>query len=211
MLGARDPRVPAPMRPIHSKTNPRVRDGKVQRKNRTALTTHYNNTELDGTVVHRERPGVGYRHVLRKRDVECFLALLPDWSELARDLDAVILAPGEDDCLGWYGWRIAAVCAWERELAGECSVAFVSEHEAVLERLEVPVEKRRRGSRWVGWTERSVRDFQLLHVLLHELGHHHDRMTTASQLRAARGEDYAESYALRHAEEIWARYGRVFR
>jgi hypothetical protein len=78
-----------------------------------------------------------------------------------------------------------------------------------FELLEVVVEKR--GDRLVTkWTEGQARGFQLLHVLLHEFGHHHDRMTTRSRQSAARGEWFAEEYARRHEERIWDEYLRRF-
>ncbi len=51
---------------------------------------------------------------------------------------------------------------------------------------------------------------QNLHILLHELGHHHDRITTRSRRRASRGESYAEQYARTYEERIWADYLRRF-
>jgi hypothetical protein len=62
-----------------------------------------------------------------------------------------------------------------------------------------------------GFTEETVQAFQLLHVLLHELGHHHDRMTSPGQRRCTRGEPYAEGYARRYEQTIWSAYHRVFR
>ncbi len=56
------------------------------------------------------------------------LELLPDWPELARGLDAVILAPGEEDCQGWYDNGIVAVCAWERELRGTLRSGACRDH-----------------------------------------------------------------------------------
>src|SRR5260370_858772 len=41
------------------------------------------------------------------------------------------------------------------------------------------------------FNEATVQAFQLINVLLHELGHHHDRMTSPGQRRATRGERYA--------------------
>ncbi len=45
----------------------------------------------------------------------------------------------------------------------------------------------------------QVRAYQLLHIFLHELGHHHDRY-------ADNGEDYAEHYARKYESAIWDRY-----
>ena len=47
-------------------------------------------------------------------------------------------------------------------------------------------------------------------IFLHELGHHHDRMTTRSRRGTARGEAYAENYALAYADRIWDGYVDAF-
>ena len=60
------------------------------------------------------------------------------------------------------------------------------------------------------WTENQARAFQLLHVLPHELGHHHDRMTNRSKLRIARGEPFAEDYAIRVMNGVFPFYTRRF-
>ena len=45
--------------------------------------------------------------------------------------------------------------------------------------------------------------YQLLHVFLHELGHHVDAMARPFPGRSVRGEDYAEQWANRCADRIW--------
>jgi len=192
------------------KTTPKVRDGKVQRKNRTDLSRHYKNYGQDRPVIDRLRPGPGYRHVLLKRDVSRFIDLLPDWEELSRGLDAIVLVAGEEDCLGWHTPGLVAVCAWERGLVREWTEWFVKEHRSVLDRLGVVCDRQSDDTYLVHWTEASIRGFQLMHILLHELGHHHDRITTRSMVRASRGEFYAETYALAYADRIWNEYFRVF-
>ena len=58
------------------------------------------------------------------------------------------------------------------------------------------------------WTKAQARAYQL-HILPHELGHHHDRITSRGP-RAPRGEPYAEAYANRVLEKIWPSYAREF-
>jgi hypothetical protein len=191
----------------YRKTAPRVADGKVQRKNRAAVTPTYFNTPQNSPVIDRLRPGFGYRHVLKRDDVRAFIELLPDWKQLSRGLRAVILAPGEYGTEGWYRHvGIVAVCAWRRDLWTEVSEWYFEAHRDLYARLEVPCEPTPEGDVLCKWTESTVRAYQLLHVLLHELGHHHDRMTTKSQRGSCRGEKYAEQYALKYAEMIWERY-----
>jgi hypothetical protein len=80
----------------------------------------------------------------------------------------------------------------------------VREHRDVFDLLGVIVEERAGGYWLVKWTEGRARAFQLLHVLLHELGHHRDRMTTRSRQGAApRGEAFAETYARQYESRIW--------
>ena len=198
------------MRRSSRKTTPRVRDGKVQRKNRTDLSPHYEQTYQSYPQIDRQRPGTGYRHFLKKWDIHRFIDILPDWHELSRGLDAIVLMPGDDDALGWHRPGIVGVCAWEREMARRWDASFVAEHEMLLDRLGVARERTQNGI-LCHFSEASVRGFQLMHILLHELGHHHDRMTTRSKDDAARGEGYAEEYALKYADRIWESFLRKFR
>jgi len=187
------------------KSAPKVRGGRVQKKNNWTLTPNYYSTNQPFPVIDRERPGDGYRHLLRRRDIEGFIAILPDWDRLSNGLNAIVLAR-HDDAMGWHASGVVAVCAWERDLWWhDTDPDFVDEHREVFDLLGVVVEARDR--RLVTeWTEGQARAFQLVHVLLHELGHHHDRMTTRSRRGAARGESFAEEYARRYEARIWNDY-----
>lgn len=59
------------------------------------------------------------------------------------------------------------------------------------------------------FTENQIKAYLLLHIFLHELGHHHDRINTRLK-RIARGEKYAESYAFKYEEIIWNKYFEYF-
>ncbi len=198
------------MRGFHRRTTPRVQRGKVQRKNRSAPTPNCYNTSRHQPIIERHKPGCGYRHLLRQADIERFLGLLPDWAELSRGLNAILLAPGETSCYGWHRPGIVAICAWERELWSETGPAWYAHNRETLERIAVVSEATEDGRVLLQWTEWTTRAFQLTDVLLHELGHHHDRMTTRSQRQACRGEDYAERYAIRYSQLIWNRYIKEF-
>jgi hypothetical protein len=167
---------------------------------------------LPQITIERERPGSGHRHLLTKRDIMRFIALLPDWEELSEGLTTIVLAPGRWGADGWSTPGVVALCAWPRELWECVERQFYDEHEALFGRLGVEVERVRDG--WGGyqlkWTESQARAYQLIHVLLHEFGHHHDRITTRSKWDAARGEGYAERYALRYEERIWNDYLKAF-
>jgi hypothetical protein len=191
-------------------TNPAVAGGKVRKKNRTARSPTWYNTRQDRLVVQRLRPGFGYRHILRQKDVLAFVQLLPDWAELSQGLHALLLAPGQWNCDGWHRPGVVAVCAWERDLWRELTGQGYAQHRDLFERLEVPCEQTDDGYYLCRFTEPAVRAYQLLHVLLHELGHHHDRMTTRSRADACRGEGYAEAYAWEYEERVWDWYLKTF-
>ena len=120
-----------------------------------------------------------------------------------------MLDAGRYEVDGWHSHGTVGLCAWERGLWVDYHADYVQEHRPVLERLGVEAHPHDAGV-VVRWTENAARAYQLLHVFLHELGHHHDRMTTRSRNRASRGETYAEEYAKHYADRIWDSYETEF-
>lgn len=198
------------MKPRNRKSAPGVRDGVVRKKNRTAVTPRYDNTPQLAPAIIRQRPGAGHRHLLLKRDIEAFVALLPDWEELSIGLNAIVLAPGDSGRLGrWYP-GVVELCAWNRTLWLDTDELWCEDHAAVFAMLNVSLERNGPDQLHVQFSEPQAKAFQLLHIFLHELGHHHDCMTTRSKADAARGEGFAETYALRHGAAIFQRYVQAF-
>jgi hypothetical protein len=135
-----------------------------------------------------------------------FLTILPDWSNLAIGLNVILLAPARAYCDGFHRPGVVALCAQPRSLTQVVpNKTYVKAHRDIFDRLGVPIEETTDGH-VIHYTERTLRAYQLLHVLLHELGHHHDRTTTRSQRRSSRGEAFAELYARSNGDLIWARY-----
>lgn len=197
------------MRTVNRKSAPAVAGGRVQKKNNHALTPNYYSHRQRELVIDRKRPGKGYCHVLTCRDVRKFIALLPDWAALSEGLNAIVLAPGEYDVGGYHCPGVVHVCAWEQDLWVDYSTAHYDSHKPIFDRLGVPAAPIENGYLCY-FTEDTARAYQLLHILLHELGHHHDRMTTQNQRRTGRGEPYAEAYALVHEARIWDAYRAAF-
>jgi hypothetical protein len=188
------------------RSSPRVKSGRQYRAESSSPAVKDHNTPRPYPEIHRKHPGPGHRHVLLIRHVREFLAILPEWPALAVGLNAVLLAPARPNCDGFHRPGLVAICAQPRNLRQlVTNVAYVDDHRDIFDRLGVPVEKTDDGH-VLHFTERTLRAYQLLHVLLHELGHHHDRMTTRPQRRASRGERFAELYARTHADHIWSRY-----
>jgi hypothetical protein len=197
------------MRHLNRKSTPKVKAGRVQKKNNWTESPNYYNTWHWFPVIVRRRPGEGHRHVLTRTAIYRFTTLLPNAEELFEGLSAIVLAPAEEDTAGYHVPGAVHICAWGKDLWQVVSVGFYEEHSDIFERLEVPCVRVESGY-LCKWTEPKVRAYQLLHILLHELGHHHDRMTTKSKVRASRGEPYAEAYARKYEAKIWVRYLEEF-
>jgi hypothetical protein len=197
------------MRKVNRKTSPRVIGGLVQKKNNWSETPDYYNTEQRLLVVDRRRPGKGFRHLLKQQDIKDFIRILPDWNELSLGLNAIVLAPGSWDTFGYHLPGVVHVCAWDANIWTElCKEGYERERET-LNRLGVPCEEIDNGV-LCRFTENTARAHQLLATLLHELGHHHDRMSSKSKRCAGRGEPYAEAYAKSYTDRIWVEYQNVF-
>jgi hypothetical protein len=198
------------MRNHPRRTGTKVCDGRVRHKNNWGESPTVYNTTAD-LRVYREKPGQGYRHLLRQEDVRRFIGLLPDWEELSRGLRAVVLAAGCGCCYGtYYDVGVVRLHAWWRELWEYTSEWWHWQYRDLFERLGVPCEPTAPGRVLLQFTETTARAYQLLHVFLHELGHHHDRMTTRERSHSARGEGFADDYALRYMDRIWERYLDTF-
>jgi hypothetical protein len=192
------------------KSSPRVKSGGQYRAERSSATARDHNSPRAYPEIHRKHPGLGYRHVLLIRDIRAFLSILPEWPALAVGLNTILLAPARKNCDGFHRPGLVAICAQSRNLYQfSPDFNYVKQHRDILDRLGVPVEAAGNGH-YLHYTERTLRAFQLLHVFLHELGHHHDRMTTRSRRRASRGEGFAEVYARSHGDFIWSRYFELF-
>jgi hypothetical protein len=187
---------------IARRTATKVKNGRVQKKNRHAESRQ-------APLIRRERPGHGHVHVVTRHDLARFFDLLPDWERMSRGLHTIVLARfEEDDPEGWYNEGEVHLYAWPRELWVEHEPGFYSEHAELFRLLGIPVEKTENGF-LCQFNAAQVRAYQLLHVLLHELGHHHDAMTTRDGW-TARDEQFAEDYAHRHETIVRDRYFQAF-
>ncbi len=122
----------------------------------------------------------------------------------------MLLTQGEPRLDGYYDPGVVAVCAWPQDPWQVVHGQHVDDHDEVLRALDVARERLPGDRVRLLWTRPQARAYQLLHILLHELGHHHDLMTTRTRRECARGEPYAEAYAHRYAEQVWESYARAF-
>ncbi len=125
--------------------------------------------------------------------------------------NAIVLDAVDPDMFGWHTSGVIAICAWRRDLWVELSVLGFQREEALLDMLQVPYDvDEENDNALCRFTEKAASGHQLLGTLLHEIGHHHDRITTKSRESASRGEPYAREYAIRTAEEIFDPYVESF-
>jgi hypothetical protein len=192
---------------INRKSAMRVRSGRVAKKNNW-IPDHrdYYARAQSEIQIERSDPGPGYRHVVTVAQMRRFIEILPDWEELAVGLKAISIWRGNSEWLGLSNPGVVVITSWPRELWWLVERSWVDEERELLTRLEVEIVPDR-GSSYLElrWTEAQARAYMLTDVLVHELGHHHDRMTTKSG-RLGRGEAFAESYARRVRAEVWPEY-----
>src|SRR5665213_2548660 len=146
---------------FNRRTATKVKDGRVQRKNRHRPTGH------EGYVLDRESPGRGFRHVLSKRDVQAFIEIVPEWHRCSERLERVVLAGhSEDDGLYIFYHREETgaifLHAWPDDLWLEIAPQYFDAHQEIFARLGVSHDQMK-DAVMCRFTEAQARAFVLLH------------------------------------------------
>ena len=187
------------------KVAPKVKDGVVQKKHNHAPTSGL------GYVLDRQLPARGYRHILTKQDIRDFTDIIPDWKSLAVGIEAIMLTARGYDYEGRYEvfsrekTALLEIPAWEGALWTCFTDAYFNQHRTIFERIGLAFEKVEDGVE-CRFTRAQAKAFLLLHVFVHELGHHVDRMQTKRQDASIRGEEFAERYANKMLDRLWPAY-----
>jgi ribosomal protein L19 len=174
---------------FNRRTATKVKDGRVQRKNRNRPTGH------EGYVIDRESPGRGFHHVVSKRDVQAFIDIIPEWHRFSERLERIVLASysQEAEAAHFYYHREETgaifLGAWPDDLWSEYPAPYFNDHQQIFDRLGVSYD-RLEDRVMCRFTEAQARAFMLLHVFMHELGHHFDRIHQ-KHFGSTKGEDYA--------------------
>jgi len=193
---------------LNRRTATKVKDGRVHRKNRHLPTGRL------GYVLDRESPGREFRHIVSKRDIQAFIEMIADSHRLTQGLERIVLASrnfSEDGAYVFYHREETEAIflhAWPENVWIELSVAYFDAHEPVFCRLGVAFDR----SKEVvdcRFTEAQARAFTLLHVFMHELDHHHDRLEQKHR-DSGRGEGHAERFANSRFEQLNPGYVRAF-
>lgn len=177
------------------KTSTKVVDGEVRTKSRFTLTS------IHGYSIEKLAPGRGFKHVVSPRQLSQFIEIIPDWENLSYRLRRIELAPGYMDYFGYHtfyrrsGVALIALNAWPKKLWTPLSAGFFRRHRHIFEALQVPYEIQFRKA-ICRFTVAQARAFSLLHVFLHEVGHHHDWLHRRGTRKNVEGyaDDFADSY-----------------
>ena len=144
----------------------KVRDGVVQRKN------NHTPTATLGYVLARESPAKGCRHVVTKQDIRLLTSIIPNWNDLAKGLESIILTSSGAHHDGRYQifhrektGRIE-IPAWDGELWQVFEPEYHREHAGVFELLGVATEPHPDGVQ-CRLTRPQAKALLLLHVFLH--------------------------------------------
>lgn len=191
------------------KVTPKVRGGSVQKKN------NHQPTGGLGYVLDRQSPAKGHRHLVTKQDIRLLTSIIPGWQDISQGIESIVLTSGSDDYDGRYelfhveNTGSIQIPAWHGDLWTVFTPAYFDEHASVFSLLAVASEASAEGVE-CRFTVPQLKAFLLLHVFLHELGHHVDRMESKGQRFSRRGEPFAEAYANEMCATIWPDYVRVF-
>jgi hypothetical protein len=189
------------------RTATKVKRGRVQRKNNHVPTGAL------GYVLDRQSPGRGFRHVVTKRDLQTFVDLIPDWEKLSARLERIILVGHNEEFDGEHTFYhrektgSIALCPWPEDLWREVQITYFDRYD-IFTRIGVSHD-RLKDCVVCRFTEAQARAYVLLHVFLHELGHHYDKINQKHR-DSSRGEEYADRFAATRSRELYADYIRTF-
>jgi hypothetical protein len=192
---------------------PRVKSGKVQKKHRwDYYFKQYDLRDGGGKIPIVREPAIrGFRHLIDEDQLRDFVNIVPEWERYAVGLRCLVLGEGDDDCQGWHDEGVVCIHAWPSDIGETWPTHFFEEHREVLDRLMVPYDCDDAGAYVsVRFTSKTAGAFLLMHVFLHELGHHYDRMRTKAKRHGAGGEAWAEGFGNKVADAMWPAFFRVF-
>lgn len=196
---------------VNRRTNPKVVDGRVQKKNNDRPTHNYYDHKEPELVIDRRRPGPGARHLLKVEDIKKFISIIPDWDELSKGVDAIALLPYNEVAYGSYNTDgVIKLRAWIAELWIEIHPLYSDRDLPILRQLEVELEELSYGGYLAKFTENQAKGFQLLGTFLHELGHHVDRMNCRRKHDCPGGEPFAINFANEMQKRVWPEFIKRF-
>lgn len=192
---------------IVRRTSTKVINGVVSPKNREDAT------DPRPYEIIREPSGRGYRHVVSARQLEQFIRLIPEADRLLEGVERIVLSGG-DSAFGWHRRshrrKVAVIelCAWPKSLWTPMPLWYFRLHQRYFDAFRVGYSL---GERPImcRFNTAQARAFSLLHVFLHELGHHQDWKHRRGGYFP--GEElYADEFAFRYFDQLLPPYRKQF-
>lgn len=193
---------------IVRRTSTKVIDGRVSPKSRSDLST------INGYLIEKFPAGRGFRHVVSPTQLAAFIELIPDWGDHSHRLKRICLIGGSDDYFGYHArYRqvnsaMIALSAWSKKMWMPLSLGFFREHRDIFDALGVGYQLGLTAAN-CRFTVAQARAFTLLHVFMHELGHHRDWLRRRG-VKLPGKEEYAETFARRHFDLLLPAYKTRF-
>lgn len=148
---------------------------------------------------------------MKVEDIKAFIAIIPDWEELSKGVDAIALLPYDEFVYGTYNLSgIIKLRAWPAQLWSEMHLDVEARKDWLLKALQVEIEELSYGGYLVKFTENQAKAFQLLGTFLHELGHHVDRMNCRGKHDCPGGEPFAINFEHDMQKKVWPEFVRRF-
>jgi len=197
------------MRPaVVRRTSTKVVDGTVCTKSRFERTT------VAGISIIKQPAGRGFTHVVSPAQLNKFIGIIPDWSSLSYRLQDILLVPGHLDYFGYHttyrrrNTAMIALHAWPKDLWRPLPSGFFRYHRPIFDALGVVYQVRLHEVD-CQFTVPQARAFSLLHVFLHEIGHHQDWLRRRGQ-RLPGKETYADDFANSYLDLLLPRFKEIF-
>ena len=122
------------------KTTPKVKSGKVQRKNFRDVAI----IRPDSLKIYVEVPRIGFQHFLSTEDIREFIKIIPKWEMISKGLDEIVLAKEDpDDADGFYNAdeRKISISAWQQKIHKYCTLGYFRDHAEIFKILKIPCEE----------------------------------------------------------------------
>ena len=197
------------------KTTPKVKDGRVQRKNRTDESEYLALVEGRTFSVIKHRAKDGYHHALRLPEVYRFVELIPDWPTMSKGLSALGLdAYGSDEQTDTGYAPRSYRSIWMRPFPNSMQTIwprdFYDAHAEFIDCLGPDiVAGQNAGAITVFWTSGQAKAWQLLHLFLYDLNVHAQFMKSGQKVRSPHDNETAEAYAFKTAQLLLPKYEKV--
>ena len=161
--------------------------------------------------------------MVTQSDVFNFIRMIRRWETLSIWLNRIVLDTGSRTRFGWFRYGTVALCTMPANLVVGIQREWFYRDIDSFDRVGIPYERQSDDQRSANahdpelahadfvcrFTLSQAKCFHLTRTLLHELGHHADRVSNRKGW-CSRGEDFAERFGRRLERDVWQAYINLF-